>query len=134
MTTFLLGTGIAGGQAGESGGGGLTSTIIMIALMGLVFYFLLIRPQSKRQKEQKRMIESVEKGDSIVTIGGIRGTVHAVKDETIILNVGGTTKLEFSRTAISQVTKSTGKEEKETKPTTTDSSAPKKKSGTKKDS
>lgn len=109
ISTFLLGAGAGGAQAGEAGGS-LTSTIIMIALMGLVFYFLLIRPQSKRQKEQKKMIASVEKGDSIVTIGGIRGTVHTVKDETILLNVDGSTKIEFSRTAISQIKKDAVKE------------------------
>ncbi len=106
---FLLGVGTSAQQGGE--GGGSAYSLIMIALIGVVFYFLLIRPQSKRQKEQKKMISSVEKGDSVTTIGGIRGTVQSVKEDTFLLQVDGSTKIEFSRNAISNVTKSKAKDD-----------------------
>jgi len=66
--------------------------------MLVVFYFFIIRPQQKKQKNQKKYIAEVKKGDSIITIGGIHGRIFEVGDETIILEVekGGKIKLEKS--------------------------------------
>lgn len=88
---------------GAAAGGGLGSSLIMIALMVLVFYFLLIRPQKKRDKEAKDMMAALKKGDKIVTIGGIRGTVAAVTDQTVFVKVDDNVKIEFSKGAISSV-------------------------------
>ena len=91
---------------GAAAGGGLGSSLIMIALMLLVFYFLLIRPQKKRDKEAKDMMAALKKGDKIVTIGGIRGTVAAVTEQTVFVKVDDNAKLEFNRSAIATVVKS----------------------------
>ena len=78
-------------------------TLIMFAAVILIFYFLIIRPQRKRDKEAKDMLASIKKGDKIVTIGGIRGTVAIVKESTIIVKVDDNTRIEFSKNAISAV-------------------------------
>jgi len=98
----------ASGASGSSGGSGqLVTTIITFGLVILIFYFLIIRPQNKKQKETKRMLAEIKKGDKIVTIGGIRGTVQAVHEDTVVVKVDDTTKLEFSKSAVSQVVQRT---------------------------
>lgn len=84
-------------------GGSLTGSLVMIGLMIVIFYFFLIRPQKKQEKETKRMIDALKKGDKIVTIGGIYGTVFSVKDSTVVVKVDDSTKIEFTKTAISRV-------------------------------
>ncbi|MDR0410215.1 MAG: preprotein translocase subunit YajC [Spirochaetaceae bacterium] len=76
-----------------------------------IFYFLIIRPQNKKQKETQKMLSELKKGDKIVTIGGIHGTIASVKDSSVILKVDDNVKIEFSRNAVSSVT-NTSKEEK----------------------
>lgn len=79
--------------------------LIVMPLIILVFYFLVMRPQNKKQKEAKKMLEGLRKGDKIVTIGGLRGTVVSVKDDTVVLKVDDNTKLEYSKNAVSAVLK-----------------------------
>ena len=89
---------------GSGGGGGqLFTTFITFGLVIAIFYFLIIRPQSKKQKETKRMLAAIKKGDRVATAGGIRGTVLSVKEETVVLKVDSNTKLEFNKSAVSQV-------------------------------
>lgn len=84
--------------------GSLVTTVITFVLIILIFYFLIIRPQKKRDKEAKAMIDAMKKGDKVVTIGGIHGTVVTVKDATVIIKVDDSARLEFSKSAISTVT------------------------------
>lgn len=89
-----------------AGGIGVMSTpIVTFALVIGIFYFLIIRPQNKKQKQTKAMIESVEKGDKITTIGGIRGSVDSVKEGIVTVRVYNDVKLEFNKSAISEVVK-----------------------------
>ena len=82
-------------------GGGMTS-IIMIVAMIAVFYFLMIRPENKRKKEAEQMRSAVKKGDQIVTIGGIIGTVVSVKDDKFVLETGADqVRIEMAKWAIS---------------------------------
>ena len=83
--------------------GSMWTTLITFALIILIFYFLMIRPQKKRDKEARDMLAAMKKGDKIVTIGGIRGTVAVVKESTVIIKVDDNTRIEFSKNAISQV-------------------------------
>ncbi len=78
------------------------SQIILIVIIIGVFYFLLLRPQIKRQKERTDLITSVQKGDKIMTIGGIIGTIKDVNEETIKLEVSKDVILEMSKTAVAQ--------------------------------
>ena len=93
-------------QPGQSPGsrGGLVSFLPFILII-VVFYFLLIAPQRKKQKEQQTMIESVKKGDKIVTVGGIHGLVMGTKekDDTLVVKVAENTKLEISRASVAKV-------------------------------
>jgi preprotein translocase subunit YajC len=83
--------------------GQMLSTIVTFGLVFVVFYFLIIRPQNKKQKDMKKMIEAVKKGDKVVTIGGIHGTVHAVKEGVVVVKVDENCRLEFSKSAIATV-------------------------------
>ena len=81
----------------------MTSSLIMFALIILIFYFLIYRPQKKRDKEAKAMLAAMKKGDKVVTIGGIHGTIVTVKDKTVVIKVDDSARIEFSKEAISSV-------------------------------
>lgn len=83
--------------------GSFGSLIVTVVLMIGIFYFFLIRPQNKKQKEMEKMLAALKKGDKVVTIGGIHGVVSSTKEKTIILKVDDNTKLEFNRSAIASV-------------------------------
>ncbi len=87
----------AGAESGQTSG---TNTIIMMVLFAAVFYFLLIRPQSKRQKEHKTMLEAIQKGDEVVTSGGIIGKVSKLTDGFVVLNVAQGVEMKFQKHAV----------------------------------
>jgi preprotein translocase subunit YajC len=89
-------------QATQAPGGFDYSSLILFAAMGLVFYFFMIRPQQKKQKEQKKFRDELKKGDLVVTIGGLHGRVYSVENETVTLDVDKGIKLVFEKSAISQ--------------------------------
>lgn len=95
----------ATGAPGTAGAdGGLLTLVLPMVLMFAVFYFLLIRPQRKKDKKVKDMLAALKVGDRISTIGGIFGTISAIKDDTIELTVGkDNVKLIMARWAIRQV-------------------------------
>jgi preprotein translocase subunit YajC len=93
--------------AAGSTAGSMVSTFVTFGLIILIFYFLMIRPQKKKDKETKAMLDAMKKGDKVVSIGGIHGTVIAVRESTVIVKVDDNTRMEFSRSAISQVVDST---------------------------
>lgn len=82
-----------------------TTNIISLVLIMAVFYFMIIRPQKKRQQSQAQMLESLRTGDKVITIGGINGTIVAIDSETVIIATGDNeeTTLVMSKPAISQV-------------------------------
>jgi preprotein translocase subunit YajC len=101
---LLMGMGGSSQGAAEGGSGlqGLVSFLPFVAIIA-IFYLLIIRPQSKKQKETQRMLSTLKKGDKIVTIGGIHGTIQTVKENTLIVKVDDGVKLEFSRSAVSSL-------------------------------
>lgn len=92
-------------EATLAGGSALGMFVPMLAII-VIFYFFLIRPQNKKQKETEKMIAALKKGDKVITIGGIHGVVSSVKEKTIIVKVDDNAKIEFNRTAIATVQKS----------------------------
>ena len=80
-------------QAGQQSGGGMGSFLIMMVLIFVVMYFLMIRPQQKKQKELVKFRDSLQKGDKVVTIGGIYGTVAEIKERVVHCN--SATKLSY---------------------------------------
>ena len=93
-------------QSGSAGGG--SSTIGMwlpIILIFAIMYFLIFRPQAKKQKQQRLMIESLKKGDKIITIGGIHGKIVGIKEKegTILVKIDDNTKVELVRSSVAKV-------------------------------
>ena len=101
----LSGLSFALTAAGTSGAGGFMSIILMVGFLGIMYLFM-IRPQKKRDKQQKDMRDSVEVGDGVTTIGGIVGRVVSIKEDTILLETGSDrAKLRFQKWAIQTVEK-----------------------------
>ncbi|WP_174729926.1 preprotein translocase subunit YajC [Mesobacillus harenae] len=83
---------------------GLLGTVFPLILMFALFYFLLIRPQQKRQKAVQKMQTDLKKGDKVITIGGLHGFVDALDEGTIVIKCGDGTRLTFERSAVREVT------------------------------
>ncbi|PLT34580.1 preprotein translocase subunit YajC [Bacillus sp. V5-8f] len=86
--------------------GGNYGGIISLVLMFVLFYFLLIRPQQKRQKQVQAMQGGLKKGDKIVTIGGLHGTIDSLDESKIVIRCGDGSRLTFDKSAIREVTES----------------------------
>ncbi len=98
---FLL---MAAPQGGSGGAGSIWGMVLPFALMILVLYFLMIRPQQKRQKEHTKMLSELKKGDRIITTGGMYGTIFGFSEDEnkIIIKVSDEVKMEFLKSAIAQ--------------------------------
>jgi len=110
---LLMGGAPPGGEGAPAGPLGSLGGMIPILLLFVIIYLFMIRPQNKRQKETQRMLAALEKGDKVVTIGGIHGVIQTVREHSVVLKVDENCKVEFSRSAISSV-EAKGKGEKET--------------------
>ena len=114
MNLYYLPLLLGAPQGGEgTPGGSLFSFLPLVAIVA-IFYFLILRPQNKKQKETQKMLAALKKGDRVITIGGIHGLIQNVKESTVIIKVDDNVKLEFNRSAIASVS-SQAKEEKEEK-------------------
>jgi preprotein translocase subunit YajC len=93
-------------QAPGAAPSAMDSTLHMFAILAItvgIFYFMIIRPQQKKQKETEAMLASIKKGDRVLTSGGIFGTVIGVKDDVVVLKVADEVKMEFSRQSVVQI-------------------------------
>jgi preprotein translocase subunit YajC len=90
-----------GQQGGE--GGGMVSTIIMFGAIFLIFYFMIIRPQQKKAKDRDRLLSNLEKGDKVITSGGIHGIIAGIDEKTLLLQISDNLKVKVERSAITQV-------------------------------
>ncbi|UOF92734.1 preprotein translocase subunit YajC [Fodinisporobacter ferrooxydans] len=84
----------------------MSSTVVQflpLILLFVVFYFILIRPQQRNQKKRTAMLSTLKKGDQVVTIGGINGTITDIDDEKVTLRVSETSRIVFERSSISSV-------------------------------
>lgn len=90
------------GGSPDAGGGGGVYMLVWFGLIFVAFYFLLIRPQRKKQKDHEALLKELKKGDKVVTSSGMFGTIFAIDDEKgrIILRINDQTKLEFLRSSI----------------------------------
>lgn len=84
------------GQTGENP----ASFWIMMGLLMVVFYFFMIRPQQKKAKDAKKFREALQKGTKVVTIGGMHGRISEVNDTTVLLEVDGSVRIRFEKSAI----------------------------------
>lgn len=81
--------------------GNLMGMLLPIALFAVIFYFLILRPQKKRQKAQKDMLDSITRGDQIVTAGGFFGTVRELKDDSFIVEIAEGVKVRILKGSVS---------------------------------
>jgi len=81
------------------------STMVWMAAMFIVLYYVMIRPQAKRQKEQQRLIAALKTGDRVVTAAGIHGMITNVKETTVTVKVADNVKIEMEKSAVSNVLK-----------------------------
>lgn len=98
----------------QTGSGGGASFLLMMVPMIAVFYFLLILPQQRKQKKWQQVVDALKTGDKVVTVGGLRGTIIAIKDDAIHLRVPpDNLRIEVSKASVANVT--TAEEEVKTK-------------------
>ena len=103
VLALVSGVLLLGGCAVEEGADTGTSTIYLVVFMVLLaaaFYFFILRPQSKRQKEQRDVISSLKPGDKVITIGGIYGRIESLREDSIILKVESGATIKFMRSSI----------------------------------
>lgn len=93
---------IAMSPQGE-GGGGLVSTLIMFGAIFLIFYFMIIRPQQKKSKEREKLLSNLEKGDKVVTSGGVHGVIAGLDEKTALVQISDNVKVKIERSAITTV-------------------------------
>jgi preprotein translocase subunit YajC len=90
---------------GGDGGGSLISTLIMFGAIFAIFYFMIIRPQQKRAKEREKLLSNIEKGDKIITSGGVHATIVGIEDKTVLIEIAPNVKIKVDRSAIGSVIK-----------------------------
>jgi preprotein translocase subunit YajC len=93
-----------GTQPGGDGGSSIFGAMLPFILMLLVIYFLLLRPQMKKQKQHQSMLKELKKGDKVITSSGMYGTIFGINDEQnkVVLKVADEVKLEFLKSSIAQ--------------------------------
>ncbi len=101
---------------GGAGGGDMTVTLIFFGAMILIFWLFMIRPQAKKQREQRDFTQSLEKGQEVVTASGILGRINKVEDNVVSLEVGNKMYIRVTKSAISkEMTEALGSEGQEKK-------------------
>jgi len=102
---FAMG-GAPGGASGGAGGGmAAFQQIIPLVFMFAIFYFLLIRPQQKKAKEHKALLESMKKGDNVITAGGVHGKVVAVENDLVTLEIANNVNIKITKSYIAAIKK-----------------------------
>lgn len=98
-TAWAMGPAPEGGQ----GPGGALTGLLPLILIFVIFYFLLIRPQQKKAKEHRKMLEAIKKGDKVVTSGGVYGLVESVGQNTVTLKIAENVKVKFGKAYIAAI-------------------------------
>ena len=108
MLFFLVEPAYALGGGGGGGDANPIAQLLPFVLMFVVLYFLILRPQIKKQKTQQKMIDELTKGDKIVTSGGLHGVITNLKDDIITVKIADNVRVEMSRAAVSRVRDDSG--------------------------
>ena len=90
-------------QNNPPAGGGIVPTLIMVGLFFVFMYFMIIRPQSKRQKEHRQLIDSLEKGNEVVTQGGVAGKVRQVGENFLVMEVANNVEIRVQKSSVASV-------------------------------
>lgn len=96
-----------GGPAAAGAGGGMAAfqQIIPLVFMFAIFYFLLIRPQQKKAKEHKSLLDAMKKGDNVITAGGVHGKISSVDDEIVTLEIANNVNIKITKSYIAALKK-----------------------------
>jgi len=100
FTDLIFALGGMPGGGGEGGSGGMLGAMFPLILMFVIFYFLLIRPQQKKGKDQRLWLSSLKKGDKVVTSGGLHGQITGMTDTVVTLEIAPKIRIKVSRSAI----------------------------------
>jgi preprotein translocase subunit YajC len=100
-SAFAMGPGQQAGQAG--GPAAMISSFLPLILIFVIFYFLLIRPQQKRAKEHKQMLDNIKAGDKVITSGGVYAVVDKVATNTVTLKIAENVKVKFGKGYIASI-------------------------------
>ncbi len=103
MLSNLLGIILMAPAQGGDQGSSAISTVVMFGSIILIFYFMIYRPQRKRQKERETLVSKMEKGDKVILAGGMHGTISAIEDTTLLISVSDTTKIRFEKSSVNTV-------------------------------
>lgn len=98
VATYLLA--MAPPQGGEGGAGSIIPTLVMFGAVILIMYFLMIRPQQKRQKEHQNMLSALKKGDKVITTSGMHGTITDIRDNTYRVQIADNLIVTFEKSAV----------------------------------
>jgi preprotein translocase subunit YajC len=101
---FAMG-GAPGGAGGAGGGMAAFQQIIPLVFMFAIFYFLLIRPQQKKAKEHRALLDSMKKGDNVITAGGVHGKVTSVENDLVTLEVANNVNIKITKSYIAAIKK-----------------------------
>ncbi len=102
---FAMGSAPGGAAGGAGGGMAAFQQIIPLVFMFAIFYFLLIRPQQKKAKEHKALLEAMKKGDNVITAGGVHGKVSAVENDIVTLEVANNVNIKITKSYIAAIKK-----------------------------
>jgi len=101
LITFLFGFAVFGQDAATpAAGSSVISLVVILAVFGAVFYFMLIRPQRKRQSKHTELVSALKRGDSVVTAGGIYGEIDSIGDTSIVLTLEDGGKIRLAKSSI----------------------------------
>ena len=90
-------------QGGDQGS--MLQPLVFMGIIFFIFYFMMIRPQQKRQKERQKLLNEIKKGDKVITAGGIHGKIIALEDKTVLIEISDNIKVKVERASIGTVLK-----------------------------
>lgn len=90
-------------QAAPGGMESILSSIVPFLLIIVIFYFLILRPQQKKQKERAALLESLKKGDKVITAGGVYGTIEGIEDRVLLVKIAENVKIKVERSSITTI-------------------------------
>ena len=109
----MAGIAWAQGAGGAGAGPGPLVNLMPIALMFVILYFLMIRPQQKRAREHETMVQNLKRGDEVVTTGGIHGRIQAIADKVLTVEIAPNVRIRLDREQVASILRSTRADEKE---------------------
>lgn len=100
LVTLVFISGCVPGQAPDGDASGQWTPIIFLGVLFAIFYFLLIRPQRKKQKDHQQLVEELKRGDKVITAGGIYGQIESISEDNVVIKVESGTTIRVARSSV----------------------------------